>query len=423
MRRAVWTALLAAASAAAQSPERLTLAQAEQMALKNQPAIAAARYSAEAEAESPTQVAAARLPTVAGNLTGAGAPDNSRLAAGGLNNPIIYSRVAGGFSVNQLLFDFGRTSHLLESSRLRAGAEKENSAAVRDRVLFDVRKAYFAALRSEAVVKVAERTLGARRLVVDQVTELEKAKLKSGLDVSFANVGLAEAKLLLSQAVNDRDVAYANLSATLGYATPRRFELVDEPFRIEPFSADELTQQALSRRPDLQASDLEFQAAQQTVKAERALRYPSVSAVGAAGWLPNHDEKLRARYGAAGINVSLPFLNGGLYRSRETEARLRAEAARERRRDLEIRIVRDIHLALANVNTAAERVGLTARLLGQAAQALDLAQARYDLGLSSIVELSQAQLAQTSAAIQNANAKYDYQIQRAVLDYQAAVAH
>jgi outer membrane protein len=52
---------------------------------------------------------------------------------------------------------------------------------------------------------------------------------------------------------------------------------------------------------------------------------------------------------------------------------------------------------------------------------LDLAQSRYDLGLSSIVELSQAQLSMTSAAIQQANAKYDYQTERAILDYQVGL--
>ena len=57
-------------------------------------------------------------------------------------------------------------------------------------------------------------------------------------------------------------------------------------------------------------------------------------------------------------------------------------------------------------------------MLDQATQALDLAQSRYDLGLSSIVELSQAQLNKTSAEIASAGAKYDYQFQRAVLDYQ-----
>jgi outer membrane protein len=108
-----------------------------------------------------------------------------------------------------------------------------------------------------------------------------------------------------------------------------------------------------------------------------------------------------------------------LYKSRQTEARLRENAARERTKVLENRIVRDIKVSLLNVNNALERVALTERLLEQSTLALDLAQSRYELGLSSIVEFSQAQLARTSASIQHANAKYDYQLQRAVLNYQA----
>jgi outer membrane protein len=55
-------------------------------------------------------------------VTGAGAAENSRLAAGGLNNPVIFSRLAGGLNVSQLLFDFGRTNHLISQSRLQAQA-------------------------------------------------------------------------------------------------------------------------------------------------------------------------------------------------------------------------------------------------------------------------------------------------------------
>jgi outer membrane protein len=71
-----------------------------------------------------------------------------------------------------------------------------------------------------------------------------------------------------------------------------------------------------------------------------------------------------------------------------------------------------------NADNAQKRLSLTADLLAQANLALDLAQTRYNLGLSSIVELSQAQLQKTSAEIGAASAKYEYGLQRAVLDYQ-----
>jgi len=86
-------------------------------------------------------------------------------------------------------------------------------------------------------------------------------------------------------------------------------------------------------------------------------------------------------------------------------------------------VARDVRLAWLNAKTAYERLSLTAQLLKEAAQALDLAQARYKLGLGSIVELSQAQLNLTQAQTDNAGAKYDYQISRADLDYQIGALH
>jgi len=124
------------------------------------------------------------------------------------------------------------------------------------------------------------------------------------------------------------------------------------------------------------------------------------------------------RYGALGVNVNIPVFNGGLFRARQSEAELRARAATEQVNDLANRIIRDVRVAYLNARTAFERVGLTAQLLQQAQLSLDLAQGRYNLGLSSIIELSQAQLNLTSAQIANTSAKYDYQTQRAVVDYE-----
>lgn len=411
--------LCLALACAAQMVQRLTLEEAERLALKNHPAIAAARFAAAAAGEGPTQAGASRFPTIQANLTGAGAPDDTRLAAGAINNPIIYSRLATGFTVTQLVLDFGRTSHLIASSRARAEAEEQNHLAMRNSILLEVDRAYFDLLRAKAVMTVANQTVAARQLVVDQVTELERARLKSGLDVSFARVSLEEAHLLLASAANQVQAAEANLSEALGFTSAQRFDTVDAPFRVEPLAFSEFEERALRNRPDLKARLAETDAAREHAIAEGKLSYPQVSAMASSGWVPQRDPALRAGFGAAGVNVSLPFFNGGLYKSRQAEARLRESAARERAKVLENRIVRDIRVAWLNVNNAVERLALTEQLLQQATLALDLAHSRYELGLSSIVEFSQAQLARTSAAIQQANAKYDYQLQRAVLNYHA----
>ena len=134
--------------------------------------------------------------------------------------------------------------------------------------------------------------------------------------------------------------------------------------------------------------------------------------------MPTHVSQLPDRYGAIGVNVNIPIFNGRLFSARRAEADLRAQAVQQQVKDFENRIRRDVEVAWLNANMAQQRMAVTAELLEQAGKALDLAQARYDLGLSSIVELSQAQLNKTSAEIATASARYEYQIQRSVLSYQ-----
>ncbi len=123
-------------------------------------------------------------------------------------------------------------------------------------------------------------------------------------------------------------------------------------------------------------------------------------------------------YGAVGVNIGIPLFNGFLYSARSREAHFKTQAAQDRLLDLRNRISRDVRTSWLNANAAYERVGVTQQLLDQANLALDLSQTRYKLGLSSIVELSQAQLQQTQAQIGNAQAGYDYRLALAILRYQ-----
>jgi outer membrane protein len=128
--------------------------------------------------------------------------------------------------------------------------------------------------------------------------------------------------------------------------------------------------------------------------------------------------QIPGRYGAIGLNISIPIFNGGLFRARQTEAELKAKAAGENVNDLQNRVMRDVRVAFLNATTAYDRMALTQELVNQSQLAMDLSQSRYDLGLADIVELSQAQLNLTSAQIANTTALYDYQAQRINVDFQ-----
>jgi outer membrane protein len=402
----------------------LTLAEAEQMALQNNPQISAAKYNAEAVKQTPLEVHATLMPNLSGAVTGVVADSGARIAAGALNNPVLYNRFATGLALSQMVTDFGRTRNLEESANFKAQSAEQATQTAQNNILIATARAYFSVLRSKAVLRVAQQTVDARKLVSDQVTALANNNLKSTLDVSFANVNLSDSQLLLAQAQNNVKAAEAELSAALGLPGTTEYNLRDEPVPPD-YSKDVNTwiDQAMKDRPELKDLRLQQQAADRFAKAEHALKYPTVSVVGAAGLVPASESAVKSRYGGVGVNLSIPIFNGGLFKYRQSEAELKAMAANENVNDLANRITRDVKVAFLNVQTAQERVGLTAQMLQRAQLALDLARGRYDLGLSSIVELSQAQLNLTAAQIDSAAAQYDYQTMRAILDYQSGQLH
>jgi outer membrane protein len=412
-------ALAAAAPLAAQDVHPLSLRDAETRALQNHPQLLASQYAAQAGGEITREVKSAYFPTVYGSVTGADAQNGSRIAAGGLNNPIILDRLAAGVSVSQMLTDFGRTSDLVQTASLRAQAQQQNVITERADVLLRVDRAYFSALRAQAILRVAQDTVNARQLVVDQVSALAASNLKSGLDVSFAKVNLSEVQLLLLQARNDVAAAFATLSADVGQSDALAYALAEEPLPPAP-PRDEaaLIAQALRERPDVAAERLVRASAAKFADAERALWFPTISAAGAAGLAPYRQAGLNAQYSAIGVNVSIPLTNGHLFAARHSEASFRALAEEQRLRDLENRVTRDIRVALLDAQTAFQRLDLTNQLLEQASQAQELAEARYNLGLSSIVELTLAQLNRTRAELEQAGARYEYQARDAALRYQ-----
>ncbi len=418
MSKLIWLFVLSTAGLAQQ--KTLTLEEAEAMALRNHPGISAAELSAEAQAQVPQQVRSTLAPQVGAAASGVGSTERARIAAGQFQNPIIFSRLGIGGNFSQLLYDGGRTKLLVQGADARARSEKENANTARSQVLLQVRQAYLAALRTQAVLKVAQQTVDARQLVLDQVTALSEAKLKSGLDVSFAQVAVSEARLMAAQALNESQASMADLAVAMGLGEPAQY-LLSEPAPLSPLPPDskELLPSAMRNRPELASRRLEVEAAQRLVSAEGKLTQPTVSGVGAAGVSPVHVAGIeKSYYAAAGLVVNLNFLNGGLFAARRSEAALRARAAEQRLKELENRVARDVAVAWLNVRTAEERLGLTEQLLRRSSQALELAQARYDLGLSSIVELSQAQLAKTGAELQQTAARYDYASQRAALAFQ-----
>jgi outer membrane protein len=411
------------------SGPRLSLREAEVMAVKNHPRVLASQANYLRADQIVRETRSAYYPALNSDLTGSQATDNSRIGAGFLSSSRLFNRLGYGITLSQLITDSGRTHNLVATSKLQAEASREDYQATRYDVIIAADQAYSETLLAQQLVKLAEKTVTTRQAVVDQVSELTRNNLKSQVDLSFAEVSLSDAKLMLLRAQARLGSAYANLDQALGMQQSIRFQLTDQPMPPSPpKDAEGLIMQALQNRPELRSLRLQREADRRYVRAESDLKLPTVSLTGVAGFLPlidpeNANPTISPEYEGAAVNVQIPIFNGHLFSSRRRAAEYQLQAANERVRDLKNRVARDVRTAWESTRTAYEAIGATALLLQQTNLTLHLAQARYNLGLASIVELTQAQLAQTQAEVENLNAKYEYQEAFAALQYTLGSLH
>ena len=422
---------------------RLTRAQAEKLAIQNNPRISVGRLLALAQHQVSRESRSAELPNFNGAITAVDANEGSRIGAGSVTASRLLEHAGAGVTVSQLLTDFGRTTNLVSAAKLQEKAQNANALATTEDIVLATDQAFYNALQAEALLKVAQQTVTTRGSVEHQIDELAKNKLKSDLDLSFAQVNLSQAKLLLLDAKNNVDSTVAALSAVLGFDKQVHYELTEnestEPGPIEPGLTEKDTQPppppdvdvlistALQQRPDLQALTFNQQAAEKFRRAQRDQLLPTISALGMAGVTPVRPDCfggcfpnyfISSWYGALGVNMNVPIFNGFLFSAQASEANFRAKAAGENTRDLRDKVVRDVRTAWLSANTAFQRVSVEEELAKEADLGLKLAQGRYQLGLGSIVELSQAQLQQTDAAIGYINSQYQYRLALSTLNFE-----
>jgi outer membrane protein len=395
------------------------------VALANNPRVSVSHLLTLAQHQVVRESRSGELPQLTGSVTAQDANQASRVASGSLSASRLFTRVGGGVNLSQLITDFGRTSNFVASSRLQERAQQANELATREDVVLVTDQAFYNALQAEALLKVAEQTVNLRQTTQGQINQLTQNKLRSTLDLTFANVNLSQAQLLQLDAQSNADASMAGLNEVLGNDRPVTYALVDTTKTNPPPPPDEasLLDLAVKQRPDLQSLDLSRQSQEKFSRAQADQRLPSLSAMGTLGGSPVRPGQyyLSSWNGAIGANLNVPIFNGFLYSAQAKEARLRAQATDQQTRQLRDRIIRDVQTAWLDANNAFRRIAVTAELVNQANQSLALAETRYRLGLSSIVELSQAQLQQTEAEISNTNAQYQYRLTLAALNFETGV--
>jgi outer membrane protein len=402
----------------------ITRTDAECLALKNNPRITASHLLALAAGQISRETRSGELPQIYGAVTAQKSEDGSRIGSGGLTDSRLYTHAGTGGTLTQLVTDFGHTRDLIATNRLQQKAQDRTTIATQQDVLLATDQAFYRLLDAQSLLDVARATVQARGDVEDLTRALTRSALKGDLDLNIASADLSQAQLLQLDAENAVASASAALVAVLAAPPETLYQAAEDQTSAPPPPPDTdsyatLNASAQTQRPDLQALRLNVEADQKFARAQELQHLPTISALAIGGITPVSPDGIFVPhwYAAGGINLSVPFFTGFRIGAQAEEARLRQRATEKQAQDLSDTIARDVRIALLNARTSFRRIGVADQFRNQTAQALGLAQTRYKLGLSSIVELSQAQLQSTQASVAAVNARYDYLLSLRTLDY------
>jgi outer membrane protein len=331
------------------------------------------------------------------------------------------SDFTAGLTASQLITDFGQTRYRLEAARLAAQALGEDVLVQKALVTLNVQKAYYEALRRQRLVDIAEKTVQERELIKQQVESLFRQQLKAKLDLDLVQVELSNAGVSLIQARNNLQASFAALHNAIGLTGPAAYTLQEPPsIGEERRSLDRLLEIGVENRPEMTAIRERISAAEQRVKAAYRQNFPTIQAVGSAGDTEQLAGRPKVREGGwwgAGVVVSVPLFTGFLIQHQVEEANAQLQEAQANARNLAQAVQLEITNAYLNVQTLVQQAKALEEVVNQTKEALQLAQERYRLGLSSVVEVTQGEVALTTAETNLAEAQYNYKAGEALLSY------
>lgn len=315
-------------------------------------------------------------------------------------------------SVTQNVLDISSIRRF-QASRAGVGAARAEADSARDGVIAQVARAYLAALRAGAALDTARANLELSEALLKLATAQKNAGTGTGIDVTRARVQLANDRQRLLVAESERTRAHLELLKAIGLRMNVELDLADA-LAYEPGSpvaiADAL-QTALRKRPEWQAQQRREQSARLTHSAVTLERLPSVVAFGDYGTIGGGpDNALPTR--TYGLSLRVPVFDGGRRDARRAESASQVRQEAVRSRDLRDQIEMEIRIAADALRSADAQVTAAREGLDLAQNELAQARRRYEAGVTSGLELTDAQTRLARASENQVNALFNHNLAR-----------
>lgn len=407
--------LFLVSSALHAGPDKLTLQHCIETALRNQPAIRSAREQVNAGQGRVTQAASPYYP----RITASTGHEESHVVGGQVQS--VSRSNTTSVSVNQVLYDFGRTGNALDATRsaLQA-AEFEEQRVMQDTVL-NVKQAYYALLAAQKLVLLAQKTVEQADNHLKQADAFFRSGSKPRFEVTRAEVEVNNAKLSMINAKNTVRLRTIGLYNAMGIDPGG--DLLIEDVLSAPVSSPTIEQalaEAVKSRPELLRAEADIQAARARIKAEESTYLPTLSANGSYSWANGSTSMGTFKLDVqdswnAGVMLSMPLFEGWLTQGKVSEARANLHALEAQGQTFRRSVLIELNQAYADIESAEARIAVMQSLLKKADESLELAQGRYAAGVGTYIEITDAQVAAVNAETDHVQALYDYQLAAARL--------
>jgi outer membrane protein len=319
------------------------------------------------------------------------------------------------FTMNQLIFDFGKTPGQIGTAKASYRQAGENLANTRQQVARDTRTAYYGYLASMKAQKVAEENVRQNQELLKQAKGFYDVGLRAKIDVTKAEANLMNAEADLIKAKNLVNVSRVSLMTVLGLST-WPYTTVEDILEVEhkTLSLEELKSQALNQRPEILGNKYQQQGDLAAIKTARAGYFPNLNSTASFGW-QGYEYPLNDSWWL-GVSMNFPLFEGlsTTYTFRQAKANLRTTKANAE--VLNLNVSKEVEQSYLDVQSAREVIRANRKAREAAAENLRLAWGRYKAGVGNIIEVTDAQVQFAQADLNYVRALYDYKVAEANLD-------
>jgi len=397
----------------------LTLDEALRIARTNHPQLQAARAQTEASAARVGMARAPLLPQLSGNASYTRSSGKASSATStGLSVPLSSGNSYSlGVNASQLLYDFGLGTGKYKAAQATLGAQEQTERNLAVHVAFNLRSAYYTAAAARALLKVAEETLHNRELHLRQIQAFVEVGKRPEIDLVQSRTDRANAQVQLIQAQVAYDTDRALLNQAMGVERDIRYDIVAPPAQAlqgEDGDTVSLLEVALSARPDVMALARQIDAQELSTRSIRGGYAPSLSASAGVSENANQLDSWQLGWNAR-LLLSWQLFGGGITDGQVRESRASTAALRAQYELLRQQVRVDVEQARLAVRAAKAAIAAAHEAAQNARVRLTLAEGRYQAGVGNVIELSDSQVALTSALAQEVQAIFTLDLARARL--------